>query len=189
MNDDRNPMRGGRTNDAHSDRSGRPYRRDGVCWTATAAGHGGTVMASTLQIVLTIHTIFAALWTGGTLFVAGAVLPAARRDLLGETALALIARRFTYLTVASVVLLLFTGGHLAGTLYTVETLQSTGRGHLVLTMVGLWLVLPLLLYGGFRQLTGLPEGRTPATAATTARPWFLGASVVSIALLIVAGLL
>ncbi|WP_135536396.1 MULTISPECIES: hypothetical protein [Halobacteriales] len=146
-------------------------------------------MATMLDVVMTIHTIFAALWTGGTLLVAGTVLPAARRDLLGEEALALIGRRFSYLTIASVLLLLFTGGHLAGTLYTAESLQLTGRGHLVLTMVGLWLVLPIVLYGGFRQLTGLPPEQSAATAATAARPWFLTASVVSIALLIVAGLL
>ncbi|UHQ98169.1 hypothetical protein HYG81_21610 (plasmid) [Natrinema zhouii] len=146
-------------------------------------------MATMLDVVMTTHTIFAALWTGGTLLVAGAVLPAARRELLGEKALALIGRRFSYLTIASVLLLLFTGGHLAGTLYTVETLQSTGRGHLVLTMVGLWLLLPLVLYGGFRQLTGLPPEKSVATAASEARPWFLIASIISIALLIVAGLL
>lgn len=146
-------------------------------------------MAMMLDVVMTIHTIFAALWTGGTLLVAGAVLPAARRELLGEEALTLISRRFSYLTIASVLLLLFTGGHLAGTLYTFETLQSTGRGHLVLTMVGLWLILPIVLYVGFRQLTGLPPEKTVTTAATEARPWFLSASAVSIALLIVAGLL
>lgn len=146
-------------------------------------------MATMLDVVMTIHTIFAALWTGGTLLVAGAVLPAARKELLGKKALALIGRRFWYLTVMSVLLLLFTGGHLAGTFYTAESLQSTERGHLVLTMVGLWLILPIVLYGGFRQLTDLPSEKSASTAAVEARPWFLGASISSIALLIVAGLL
>ncbi|NHN42854.1 hypothetical protein G9C85_14635 [Halorubellus sp. JP-L1] len=146
-------------------------------------------MVSMLDVVMTIHTVFAALWTGGTLVVAGGVLPAARRELLGEEALALIGRRFSYLTIASVLGLLFTGGHLAGTLYTFESLQSTGRGHLVLTMVGLWLVLPIALYGGFRKLRDISPNQSMATAATAARPWFLAASVVAIALLVVAGLL
>lgn len=146
-------------------------------------------MTSVLDIAITIHTIFAALWTGGTLVVAGTVIPAARRELLGTKGLALIARRFWYLTVASVLMLLFSGGHLAGTLYTAESLQTTGRGNLVLTMVGLWLVLAVVLFFGFRRLTGNSSEKSAMAAATKARPWFLGASVVSIALLVVAGLL
>jgi LPXTG-motif cell wall-anchored protein len=84
---------------------------------------------------------------------------------------------------------LFSGGHLAGTLYTAETLQTTGQGNLVLTMVGLWLVLAVVLFFGFRRLTGSPSEKSAVAPATKARPWFLGASVVSIALLVVAGLL
>ena len=146
-------------------------------------------MTSVLDVAMTVHTIFAALWTGGTLVIAGAVIPAARSEALGKDGLTLIARRFGYLTVASVLLLLFSGGHLAGTLYTAKTLQSTGRGQLVLTMVGLWLVLAVVLFVGFRRLTSSSPERTAVAAATDARPWFLGASVVSIALLVVAGLL
>jgi putative copper export protein len=146
-------------------------------------------MTTALDIAMTVHTVFAALWTGGTLLVAGAVIPAARRKLLKREALSLIARRFSYLTIASVLLLLFSGGHLAGTLYTVETLQSTGRGNLVLTMVGLWFVLAVVLFIGFRRLSGISPEKSAATAATKARPWFLGGSVVSIALLVVAGIL
>lgn len=146
-------------------------------------------MTSVLDVVLTVHTIFAALWTGGTLVIAGAVIPAARRESLSADGVAFVARRFGYLTVASVLLLLFSGGHLAGTLYTVETLQGTGRGHLVLAMVGLWLVLAIVLFVGFRRLTDAGSGTSAVAAATTARPWFLGGSVVSLALLVVAGLL
>lgn len=141
------------------------------------------------DVVMIVHTMFAAIWTGSTLLVAGAIVPATRRELLSEEAITLIARRFWYLTITSALLLFFSGGHLAGTRYTVETLQSTGRGHLVLTMVGLWFVLTVVLYLGFRQLTRISQEKSMATAATAARPWFLGASAVSIALLVVAGLL
>ena len=146
-------------------------------------------MTSVLDVVVTVHTIFGALWTGGTLVVAGAIIPAARRERLSEGALALIGRRFWYLTIASVLLLLFSGGHLAATLYTAETLQSTGSGQLVLAMVGLWLALAVVLAIGTRRLSGVSSARSVATAATAARPWFLGASGLSIALLVVAGLL
>lgn len=146
-------------------------------------------MVSILDMVMTVHTIFAALWTGGTILVAGAVIPAARNGLIGKEGLTLIARRFSYLAIASALLLFFSGGHLAGNLYTVELLTSSFRGNLVLTMVGLWFVLAVVLFFGFRRLTNLPQEMTAVTAATKARPWFLGGSVVSIALLIVAGLL
>lgn len=146
-------------------------------------------MVSSLDAVLVVHTIFAALWTGGTLVLAGAVLPAARNDWLSTQALSFITRRFRSLTIVSVIALLFTGGHLAGTLYTVERLQSTGRGHLVLAMVGLWLLLAVVLVGGFRQLVAVSTDQSAARAATNARPWFLVGSLVSLALLVLAGLL
>ncbi|WP_153554711.1 CopD family protein [Halomicrobium sp. LC1Hm] len=146
-------------------------------------------MVSSLDAVLAVHTIFAALWTGGTLVLAGAVLPAARNEWLSTQALSFISRRFRSLTIVSVLALLFTGGHLAGTLYTADQLQSTGRGHLVLAMVGLWLLLAVALAGGFRQLVGLPADRSAARAATNARPWFLVGSLASLVLLIIAGLL
>ncbi|WP_049890455.1 hypothetical protein [Halogeometricum borinquense] len=146
-------------------------------------------MTSMLDIVMTIHTVFAALWTGGTLVVAGAVIPAARSESLSRDGLTFIARRFWYLTVASTLLLLFSGGHLAGTIYTAETLQTMGRGNLVLAMVGLWLVLAIVLFFGYRQLTNSLSEKSAVAAATKARPWFLGASAVSIALLVVAGVL
>lgn len=146
-------------------------------------------MITTLDIVMTVHTIFAALWTGGTILFAGAVIPAARSEMLDREALTLITQRFSYLTIAAVFLLLFSGGHIAGNTYEVETLTSTMRGNLVLTMVGLWFVLAVVLFIGYRRLTNLPPEETAVTAATKARPCFLGGSVVSIALLVVAGIL
>ena len=146
-------------------------------------------MVSIHDVAMTVHTIFAAIWTGGTLVIAGAVIPAARSELLSTDGLTLIARRFWYLTVGSVLLLLFSGGHLAGTLYTVETLQSSSRGNLVLLMVGLWFILAIVLFFGFRRLTNTKPEQSAVVAATKARPWFLGGSIVAIALLIIAGLL
>ena len=146
-------------------------------------------MVSIHDVAMTVHTIFAAIWTGGTLVVAGAVIPAARNELLSTDGLTLIARRFWYLTVGSVLLLMFSGGHLAGTLYTVETLQSSSRGNLVLLMVGLWFVLAVVLFFGFRRLTSSQPEQSAGVAATKARQWFLGGSVVAIALLVIAGLL
>jgi uncharacterized membrane protein len=146
-------------------------------------------MTTVADVVMTTHMVFAALWTGGTLVIAGGVIPAARSELVSADGLALIARRFRYLTWVSVLLLLFSGGHLAGTRYTAESLLATGRGNLVLAMVGLWLALAVVLFFGFRRLTGRTSEPSAVAPATTARPWFLGASAISIALLVVAGLL
>lgn len=155
-------------------------------------------MTAVLDIVIAVHMLFAALWTGGTLLISGSVIPAARRELLGLEALGLITNRFSYLTIGSVLLLLFSGGHMAGTLYTAETLFSTDRGMLVMTMVGLWLLLTIVLSIGLLRLRTTPpeptkesqtktETAVAARIATKARPWFLTGSVVSIGLLVVAG--
>ncbi|WP_330632388.1 CopD family protein [Halocatena halophila] len=141
-----------------------------------------------LELVLAVHTIVAALWTGATVFIAGAIIPAAKSEQFGSAALSIITRRYRYLTIGSVLLLLFSGGHLAGTLYTFETLQGSGRGHLVLAMVVLWLVLAHLAVFGYRKLTATDD-ESVAEAATAARPLFYAGSVVSVLLLIVAGLL
>ena len=82
-----------------------------------------------------------------------------------------------------------TGGHLAGTGYTIESLTGTGRGHLVLAMLALWLVFTALVeIGRSRLVDGLQEKRvrTPAKSVTTI---FRAAAVVGILLLVDAGLL
>ncbi|MFD1514528.1 hypothetical protein [Halomarina rubra] len=146
-------------------------------------------MTTTLDVVMIVHTLFAALWTGGTLIVTGIVVPATRAGLLSGEALLFVRRRFAYLTGVSVLVLLVTGGHLAGTLYTADSLQTSYRGQLVLSMVGLWALLAISLYGGFRRLSGLSSEQSLEPVAAEARPWFLAASVVSLLLLVVAGLL
>ena len=146
-------------------------------------------MTTAVDVVMAIHTIFAAVWTGGTLVIAGTVIPAARSELLGMEGLTLIARRFRRLTEVSFLLLLLSGGYLVGKFFTGETLQTTGQGNLVLTMAVLWLVLGVVLLFGLRRLSGSESEQSAVAPATKARPWFLGASIVSIVLLVVAGLL
>ena len=145
-----------------------------------------TLIDTSVRIV---HVAFAATWTGGTLLFAGAVLPAAGRGVLDAEALSWMTRRFSYLSMAAVAILFATGGHLAGTLYTFETLASTGRGHLVLAMLGLWLVLGGVLHVGPRRLQGALEEHGPSSAAAASDTWFRAAAIVSVALLVVAGAL
>ncbi|MFC3478280.1 CopD family protein [Halobacterium litoreum] len=133
-----------------------------------------------------VHAVFGAAWTGSTLAVALFVVPAARRGVLDAEPVAWIADRFAKLSVASVVVMLLSGGHLAGTLYTFELLADSYRGHLVLGMTTLWLVLAGLSHVATSRLTAGSDVRAAADDAT---PWFGAASAVSVALLVLAGML
>jgi uncharacterized membrane protein len=140
-------------------------------------------------VMTTLHVLLGALWVGSVVFVAGAILPAAVEGALDAAPLERIADRLVYLSRGASVVMLLTGGHLAGTRYTVESLTGTGRGHLVLAMLALWLVLAALVeVGRSRLVDGLQEKRvrTPAAEVTTI---FRAAAVVGILLLVDAGLL
>lgn len=116
-----------------------------------------------------LHTLFAGLWTGSVLFVALAGLPDDGVDWL------------RYISRASALVLLLTGGHLAGTRYTAESLTGTTGGWAVLAMVVLWFTLAgLVEVAASKYEDGGPE------AATTL---FRAAAVVAVLLLLDAGLL
>lgn len=138
--------------------------------------------------MVSIHLLFAGLWTGGVVFMVGAVLPAARDGSLSAEALGFLTGRLVTLSRLSALVLLLTGGHMAGTGYTVGSLTGSGRGHLVLTMVVLWFVLAAIVEVGSRKLrgTGSDDG---VVAAAAARPYFLAAAAVALLLLVDGGLL
>ncbi|WP_266080842.1 CopD family protein [Haladaptatus caseinilyticus] len=146
-------------------------------------------MALIDTIIRVIHTVFAGAWAGGTLLFVGAVLPAARANHFDARALSTIAKRFSYLSVAAVALLFITGGHLAGRLYTFGSLQSTGRGHLVVSMVVLWLVLAGVSHAATSQLTSALETGDTKTAVENSWGLYLVAAMAAAALLVIAGLL
>jgi len=140
-------------------------------------------------VMTTLHVLVGALWVGSVVFVAGAILPAAVEGALDAAPLEKIADRLVYLSRGASVVMFLTGGHLAGTGYTIESLTGTGRGHLVLAMLALWLVFTALVeIGRSRLVDGLQEKRvrTPAKSVTTI---FRAAAVVGILLLVDAGLL
>jgi uncharacterized membrane protein len=145
-----------------------------------------SIIDTTMRVV---HVLFAGAWTGGTLLMATVVLPAAQNGRLGASALEWILDRFTYVTLASVGLLFVTGGHLAGTGYTFEALFGTGRGHLVLGMLGLWFVLAGILHVGTRGIQKELDGGNVETAVDAGLTWYRLGGVVAALLLVVAGLL
>ncbi len=137
----------------------------------------------------TIHVGFAVLWTGSVLFVTMAVIPPATRGDVGPEALSSIVARLRWITRIAAIAFVVSGGHMAGTLYTAETLTGTGAGHLVLTMIALWLVITGLVEVGSGKLAdGLMTGtlRVPARNAT---PFFYAAAGLSVVLIVTAGLL
>jgi len=145
-----------------------------------------TVVDSVMQVV---HVLFAGLWTGSVLFVVGAVLPASTAGSISSAAMETISTRLSWLTRISAVVFVATGGHLAGTGYTAESLFSTGRGQLVVAMLVLWFVLTGLVEIGCKRLGGSAAADDVDTAVASTRPIFLAAGVVAVLLLIDAGLL
>lgn len=146
-------------------------------------------MAIVDHAVGVLHMLVAALWTGSVFFVTVAVLPTARDGGIDADPFQRIAGRLTTVTRVSVLLLLLTGAHQAATLYTAETLTGDRRGHLVLGMVLLWLVLTGLVEVGTARLIEGTEQLKVRQPAAEARPFFLAASAVAVILLVVAGLL
>lgn len=146
-------------------------------------------MAPIETAVAVTHLLFAAFWTGSVIFLALAVLPLATRGDLNAAPLASIADSTTTISRVSVLLLFVTGGHLAGTRYTVESLTGSLGGYLVLAMLALWFVLAALVeIGASRLSSGAEQDKVREPARAAKRPLQLGAAV-AILLLVDAGLL
>lgn len=146
-------------------------------------------MAVVDSVMWTVHVLFAGVWTGSVVFAVYAILPSALEGTIDPDPLQVIVSRLQWITRISALLLLISGGHLAGTLYTVETLTGTVGGYLVLAMLVLWLVLTGLIEVGSKKLASGLANRKLREPARAARPFYYGAAVVAILLLINAGLL
>lgn len=139
--------------------------------------------------IYVVHLLIAALWTGSVLFVAYAVLPLGKTGALNASPLGTIAEKLTTVSRASALLLFLTGGHMAANAYTVESLTGSSRGYLVVGMLVLWFVLAGLVEVGTSKITdgtGQDKVREPARNAS---PFLQAGAVVSLLLLVDAGLL
>ncbi|MFC7027943.1 transporter [Halomicroarcula sp. GCM10025324] len=137
--------------------------------------------------VFGVHLLFAGLWSGSVLFTTYAVLPLAMNGDAQPGPLAALTGKLRTVSRASALLLLLTGGHLAATRYTAESLTGSPRGHLVLTMVALWFVLAGLVEVAGSKLEDGFEEQKVREPAREARPFLLGASLVAVLLLLDAG--
>jgi uncharacterized membrane protein len=138
-----------------------------------------------------VHLLVGGVWTGSVVFVTVAILPTARDGVANAEPLVPVVSKLRSLSRVSAVVVLATGGHMAaeGAGYTVESLTGTTRGHLVVGMVVLWFVLIALVeVGGGKLADGLDEMKV-REPAREARPFFLAGTVVSLLLLVDAGLL
>jgi uncharacterized membrane protein len=136
----------------------------------------------------TAHLIFAALWAGSVFYVAFVVLPLARDGAFNTTKpLEVLSGRLTTISRVSAVVLFVTGGHLAGTGYTVEGLFGTINGQLVLAMLALWFVLAALVEVGAKRFESGLNGKKLREPAADALPLYQAGAIVALLLLVVAG--
>lgn len=136
-----------------------------------------------------LHLLFGALWVGAVAFVALVVVPLARDGGLNATPLGTLVARLRTISRTSALVLLLSGGHMAATAYTVDSLTGSGRGHLVLTMVALWFVLAALVEVAGGKLERGTDDKKVREPAREARPLLLAATAVGAALLFVAAAL
>jgi hypothetical protein len=139
-------------------------------------------MVDLTDLTAMTHLLFAGIWTGSVVFVAVGVVPMADRDGVGRAVLKGLADRLTSVSRVSALLLLLTGGHLAAERYTVDSLTGSGNGHLVLSMIALWVILIGLVEVGAARIESEDASESGAT-------FLWAAAVVAIALLLDAGLL
>ncbi|PSQ36995.1 transporter [Halobacteriales archaeon SW_12_69_24] len=138
--------------------------------------------------VYTLHTAFAAVWAGAVLFVVAAVHPLAMDGDIAPDAYGRVVSTLQGVTRASAVVLFVTGGYMAGVDYGLGELTTTTRGYLVLAMLGLWLLLAATVEVACARAIRGTDRRKIRAPAREPRPLFLVAVVLTVGLLVVAGL-
>lgn len=139
------------------------------------------------QILNSIHLAVAGVWAGAVLYATVGLLPLARAGDLDAAPARTMLGRLTTLSRASSLVLLLTGAHLALTRYPGDALLGTGQGHLVVTMVLLWVALSGLVEVGAGKFRDALDQQKVRTGADDARRFFRLASVVAVALLLLGG--
>ncbi|MEM4781341.1 MAG: transporter [Halalkalicoccus sp.] len=136
-----------------------------------------------------LHLGFAGLWVGSVIFLTVAILPPARSGAFDAAPLEGVVSKLQWISRSSALLLFVTGGHLAGTRYTVDSLLGSAQGWLVLAMLALWFLLALLVELGSKRLANGFAERKVRQPAREARPYFLSASLVGVLLFVDAAFL
>ena len=164
-----------------------------------------------LTAAFVLHVLSAAFWTGSTLYVVYAVVPAARTGRLSTELFVDNCHRLLLITRWTGVVIPLTGAYMIWVLYTpLELLTATARGWAVLVMIGLWGGMNALIELGVLRMRravddvglaaymteGFPSGtlseppssRRPELVGLV-RPYLLGAAGCAVLLLVDAALL
>jgi hypothetical protein len=139
--------------------------------------------------VRTVHLVFAATWVGSVLFVTFGVLPLARDGEMDADPTRRILVRLTNVSRLCALVLLLTGGHMAATAYGLDGLTGTTAGYLVVAMVVLWLALAGLIEVAAARMTDELREKMVRSPTRDFLPWFYGASVIAVLLLLDAGVI
>ncbi len=146
-------------------------------------------MSTVETIVAGTHLLFAGVWTGSVVFFALGILPVAVSGGLDAAPLSRMTESLKTVSRVSALLLFVTGGHMAGTQYTVETLLGSTTGWLVVCMLGLWFVLAGLVEVGTGKVIDGTDKRKVRAPARGTRRLFQAAAIVAGLLLVDGGLL
>lgn len=144
-------------------------------------------MPSVLAAVTALHLLVGGLWAGGVVFVVWRILPLVAAGDVDVDAARKIGTGTKWLTRGSAVVMLLTGGHLAAAKYTSATLTGTGRGHLVLGMTVLWLLMAGFVEGGLARYDAALDDGKIRTAGRASRTLLRAAALAGVALLLLGG--
>lgn len=151
-------------------------------------------MSTLDSIAIVVHQLVGGLWIGSVVFVGLAVAPLGRDASIDPDALGTIVERAVTISRVGALLMLLSGLHVLyyltlGEELDPEPLLESGRGHLILTMILLWLgVIAAVEIGGSRLRSGLAEDKL-REPARDALPFLRAAAFLGIAVLTVGGML
>ncbi|MFB9823938.1 CopD family protein [Halobaculum roseum] len=146
-------------------------------------------MQAALTAAYVFHTLFAGLWVGAVVLTAWKVIPLARDGDASPELLDSVVSGVSTITRVGALVFVATGGHMAATVYGAEGLFAPPRGHVVLTMLTLWLVMTGLVEVGGSKVRSALEQRKVRTAARDAGTFYNAAAVVGFVLLVLGGYL
>ena len=146
-------------------------------------------MQAALTAAYVFHTLFAGVWVGAVVLTAWKVIPAAENGDVSPELLGSVTSGLSWITRVGALVFLATGGYMAATVYGAEGLFAPPRGHTVLTMLALWIVMTGLVEVAGGKVRSALEREKVRTAARDADTFLKVAAVLGIVLLILGGYL
>ncbi|WP_435125247.1 CopD family protein [Halobaculum sp. D14] len=146
-------------------------------------------MSVALTAAYVLHTLFAGLWVGGVVLATWKLLPLAKAGDIAPETFSAVTDGLSTLTRVGAVVFVATGGHMAAEVYGSEGLFTPPDGHVVLSMLALWLVMAgLVEVGASKARSALDEDKV-RTGARDADAFLKAASAVGVVLLVLGGYL